>query len=113
MINKIKKIEKPWGYEEVLETNPKYTVKRLFMKNGNQCSFQYHEKKQETVIGLSGSLTVFLGDSEMVLMPGESITLEPFRKHRMIAKNGDCLYMECSTSELDDVVRIQDDYGRK
>ena len=112
-INKIKKIEKPWGYEEILETSPKYTVKRLFMKKGHQCSFQYHEYKQETVTGVSGNLTIFWGDSEIILRPGESITLKPFQKHRMIAKDEDCLYMECSTSELDDVVRIQDDYGRK
>lgn len=111
--NKIKHIEKPWGYEEILETNPKYTVKRLFMKKGQRCSFQYHKKKQETIIGLAGNLTVFFGDGGMVLRPGESITLKPFQKHRMIAKDENCLYMECSTSELDDVIRIRDDYGRK
>ena len=110
---KIKYIEKPWGFEEILETNPRYTVKRLFMKRGHQCSYQYHKKKKETAIVLSGDLTVVLEDKTLVLKPGDFITLEPLTKHRMKAEGGDCLYMECSTSELDDVVRIEDSYGRK
>lgn len=112
-INRIKKIEKPWGFEEILETNKLYTVKRLFMRNGHQCSFQYHKKKKETVVGLSGLLTILYEDGKMILNPGESITIEPLQKHRMAAKLGDCFYLECSTSELDDVVRMSDDYGRE
>jgi mannose-6-phosphate isomerase-like protein (cupin superfamily) len=106
-------IEKPWGYEEILETNPKYTVKRLFMKKGCQCSFQYHEKKQETILSLSGNLTILIEGKEGVLKPGENVTIHPFDKHRMTAKDNDCLYLECSTSELNDVIRIKDDYDRK
>lgn len=83
------------------------------MKKGCQCSYQYHEKKKETAMVLSGDLTIVLEDKTLVLKPGDFITLEPFTKHRMRAEDGDCLYMECSTSEIDDVVRIQDDYGRK
>lgn len=110
--NQAQHIDKPWGYEELLETSPKYTVKRLFMKKGHQCSYQYHEKKQETILCIRGDLTILLEDGEMLLKPGESITIPPLTKHRMIAKSEDCLYIECSTSELDDIVRIQDDYGR-
>ena len=112
-INKIQHINKPWGYEEILETNPKYTVKRLFMKKGSQCSFQYHEKKQETIVGLEGNLVIILEKGELVLKPGESVTIKPLEHHRMFARNENCLYLEASTSELDDVVRIKDDYGRK
>lgn len=96
-----------------METNPKYTVKRLFMKKGCQCSFQYHEKKQETIFALEGNLVIVLGKGELILKPGESVTILPLEKHRMSAKNEDCLYLECSTSELNDVIRIQDDYDRK
>ena len=110
----INRIEKPWGCEEILETNPRYTVKRLFMKKGHQCSFQYHEKKQETIIGLSGNLTILLdGGKKMALKPGEFFTISPFQKHRMIAKDGDCLYMECSNSELDDVHKSRIKYEGK
>lgn len=112
-MNKITKIEKPWGYEEILETNPRYTVKRLFMKSGNQCSLQYHKKKQETILGLNGNLLIFLEDKEIVVKPGDVVTINPMQKHRMIAEEEDCLYLECSTSELNDVIRIKDDYGRK
>jgi mannose-6-phosphate isomerase-like protein (cupin superfamily) len=108
----IKKIEKPWGYEEILETNPKYTVKRLFMKMGQQCSYQYHEKKQETIIVLTGNLAIIMEDKKIIIKPGEVLTINPFEKHRMSAEESDCLYLECSTSDLDDVIRIDDKYGR-
>ena len=112
-INKTEHIEKPWGYEEILETNPEYTLKRLFMKKSYQCSYQYHEKKQETVLCLLGDLTILLEGKEVILRAGESITIYPLQKHRMLAKEKDCSYLECSTSELNDVIRIQDDYGRE
>lgn len=105
-------IDKPWGYEEILETNPNYTVKRLLMKKGNQCSYQYHEQKMETVIVLEGQLHIIGEDGEKLYHPGDVIHIPPMQKHRMKAVEEDCLYMECSTSELDDVVRLEDDYNR-
>jgi mannose-6-phosphate isomerase len=105
-------IDKPWGYEEIIETNPNYTVKKLLMKTGNQCSYQYHEKKKETILALEGELHIVLKDRVAVLKPGETMTIEPFVEHRMRAENEDALYLECSTSELDDVVRLEDDYNR-
>ena len=107
-----KRVDKPWGYEEWVETNSKYVVKRLFMKRGSQCSLQYHEQKMETVIALSGTLSVRAGDDWHQLRPFEHITLKPGVVHRMRADEEDCLYMECSTTELDDVVRLEDQYGR-
>lgn len=112
-INKVQQIDKPWGYEEILETNSGYTVKRLFMKKGAQCSLQYHRKKRETILALKGNLVVILNKGELVLKPGDFITIKPFERHRMFAKDENCLYLEASTSELNDVVRIKDDYGRK
>jgi len=111
-MRKIKKIKKPWGYEEILETNPHYTVKRLFMKKGHQCSYQYHQQKKETIVVLSGKLLIIGEDNKRVFEPGQSITIPPLEKHRMKADKEDCLYLECSTSELDDVIRIKDDYDR-
>lgn len=111
--NPIKHIDKPWGYEEILETNDKYTVKKLLMKKGHQCSYQYHEEKMETILALSGNLIIALEEGEIILSPGEVMTIKPFEKHRMLARDEDALYLECSTSELDDVIRIEDDYGRK
>ena len=78
-------IEKPWGFEEILETNSRYTVKRLFMKKGHQCSCQYHKKKKETAIVLSGDLTVVIEDTTLDLKTGDLTTLRTITKHRMEA----------------------------
>lgn len=111
--NEIKHIDKPWGYEEILETNDKYTMKKLLMKKGHQCSYQYHEQKMETILSLTGDLIIIFENGEVILKPGEVITIKPYEKHRMVARDEDALYLECSTSELEDVVRVEDDYGRK
>jgi mannose-6-phosphate isomerase len=109
-------IKKPWGQEEILEVNEKYVMKRLTMKGGHRCSLQYHELKRETVYVLSGVLKVDMGATKdkletKIFRAGDSITLAPFMVHRMEAVE-DAVYLEASTPELEDVVRIQDDYKR-
>ena len=107
-------IEKPWGQEEILETNEHYTVKRLTMLNGHQCSKQYHNKKTETIYVIYGILTLWLYSGEKLLLdPGNVWTIKPKEIHRMGAQNGIVIYLECSTSQLDDVVRMEDNYGRE
>lgn len=110
------KIEKPWGYEELLECNDKYVVKKLFMKKGHCCSIQYHKLKKETIVVLSGVLIIYIGTTLDTLDKkeyniGDSITIEPYTIHRMEASE-DCLYLETSTNELWDVIRLQDNYYR-
>lgn len=109
-------ISKPWGQEELLEKNDKYMFKRLTMKQGHACSLQYHEVKTESVYLLSGSLKIYAGENateleEWVMKPGEYITIKPFRVHRMEAMT-DSVYLEASTPELEDVVRLEDRYKR-
>lgn len=109
--------DKPWGYEELVECNDKYVVKKLFMKKGNACSIQYHELKTETIVILSGKITIYIGDSleTMTKTPytvGETVTIKPYTVHRMEAEEEDCLYLETSTNEVWDVVRLQDKYNR-
>ena len=111
------RIEKPWGYEELVECNDKYVVKKLFMKKGNACSIQYHELKTETIVVLNGSIIISIGSSledlvKKVYTPGETVTIKPYTVHRMEADTEDCLYLETSTNELWDVVRLQDNYNR-
>ena len=113
----MKRIEKPWGYELLIEHNSQYVMKELGMNKGHKCSIQYHEKKKETVYVLSGILKVYIGDSieeldEIIMKPNDSMTLEPFKVHRMEAVE-DSVYLEASTPELDDVVRLEDEYGRE
>ena len=110
-------IEKPWGKEELLEKNERYMFKRLTMHKGHRCSLQYHEKKIETIYVLSGALKIVQGDSidslkEIIYQPHEVITLKLGKIHRMEAAE-DCVYLEASTPEIEDVVRLKDDYNRE
>lgn len=111
------KTEKPWGYEELIECNDRYVVKKLFMKQGNACSIQYHKLKTETIVVLSGLLRIYIGtigEPDLIYMDysiGQTITINPYTIHRMEALE-DSLYIECSTNELWDIVRLQDNYGR-
>lgn len=108
-------INKPWGYEDLLEVNDHYVLKRLFMKGGECCSLQYHEKKHETIFVLTGTLVVMYGDSvdklETIELNNYYLVIPPLKIHRMYGIT-DCIYLEVSTPELDDVVRLQDMYGR-
>ena len=111
-----KKIIKPWGYEELVEYNKKYVVKKLFMKEGHSCSTQYHKLKTETILVLKGNLRIFIGNDINSLEfkdynEGDYITIKPYTIHKMLGIT-DCLYLETSTNELWDVVRLQDDYNR-
>ena len=113
----MRKIKKPWGYEELIEVNDKYILKKLKMNKGHMCSLQYHEKKRETIYVLKGKLKIYLGNdqddaSEFIMCSHDTITLEPLTIHRMEAIE-DSIYLEASTPELDDVVRLNDEYGRE
>lgn len=101
------KTDKPWGYEILLEQNDKYVVKFIFMKKGEKCSLQYHEHKMETIYLLEGVM-LCMGQT---WISGRNFTIKPGVHHRMEAAT-DIEYLECSTPELDDVVRLSDDYGR-
>jgi mannose-6-phosphate isomerase len=110
-----RKIIKPWGYEILLEKNSKYMFKKLFMKKGHQCSLQYHKKKRETIYVLSGKLKIFLGKKsnlkQKLFKKGDVITINPGTVHRMFGVTNST-YLEASTPELSDVVRLTDDYNR-
>ncbi len=109
----MKVIEKPWGREEILEVNSCYMVKRLFMKSGSRCSLQYHKNKRETIVVISGTLLIARNHIEdITLYPGDYLTIIAGQKHRMEGVT-DVIYLEASTPEQDDVVRIRDDYGRE
>lgn len=109
-------IEKPWGREEVIEINARYMVKKLTMNKGHRCSIQYHNTKCETIYVLSGKLRIYYGPElgkleAKIFSGGETITIVPKVVHRMEAVE-DSVYLEASTPEMDDVVRLEDDYKR-
>ena len=109
-------IEKPWGKEEVIEINDKYMMKKLTMLKGHRCSLQLHNHKKETIYVLSGQLRIISGPNQdnltgKIYTEGESITISPGVVHRMEGVE-DSIYLEASTPEMDDVVRLVDDYER-
>jgi len=111
----MQRVDKPWGYELIWAKTDRYVGKVLHINAGHRLSLQYHNKKDETIHLWSGRLTLVVDEGkgliEREMKPGESYHIRPGTKHRMIAIN-DCDILEASTPELDDVVRLEDSYGR-
>ncbi|MCP4897772.1 MAG: cupin domain-containing protein [bacterium] len=110
-------VDKPWGHEEIFAETEFYVGKILFVKEGEALSLQFHEKKTETLRVLDGQLNLTTGlDPEKLecveLQSGDVFHIEPGRVHRMVGAS-DCHILEVSTPELDDVVRLDDRYGRE
>ena len=112
-MNKIKIVKKPWGSETWYANTKKYVGKILFIKKGYRLSKQYHRKKHETMYTLEGKYIMELNGRNKIIKKGQSITVKPRMVHRMYAKFGDVRLLEVSTPEIWDVVRLDDDYGRK
>jgi quercetin dioxygenase-like cupin family protein len=108
----VKIVEKPWGKETWLCVEDEYAGKILEIKKGHRTSMQHHKKKKESIYVLSGTLRIETKKGEKVVKKGETVTLNPGDRHRLCADE-DVILIEVSTPELDDVVREEDDYGRK
>ncbi len=110
-----RRVEKPWGYELIWAQTERYVGKLLHIREGQRLSLQYHRQKDETIFVQAGRLTLVVdeGDGlvERELSPGDSYHIRPLTKHRMLGVT-DCDVLEVSTPELDDVVRLEDAYGR-
>ncbi|MFH0977707.1 MAG: cupin domain-containing protein [Candidatus Woesearchaeota archaeon] len=109
--NPSKIVDKPWGRELWLEVNPFYVLKILEVKKGCAFSLQYHREKHETWYFLEGSAEVVHGDSSIIATKGRIIVVPPHTIHRITAKEF-TRFVEVSTPQLTDVVRLADDYGR-
>jgi len=112
-------IEKPWGHEEIWAQTARYAGKILFIKKGHRLSRQYHRVKEETIMVQEGVLTCEEGprsDGESViehtLLPGDIFHVRPGTIHRFCADETDVRLIEVSTAEIQDVVRLEDDYRR-
>jgi mannose-6-phosphate isomerase-like protein (cupin superfamily) len=110
-------VPKPWGEELWLAHTDRYAGKVLVLKQGHRLSLQYHERKHEVQYVESGRIKYTLGtpdepaQREVIAEAGTVIELPPGTVHRMEALE-DSRIFEVSTPELDDVVRLDDDYGR-
>jgi len=112
----VQRIDKPWGYELRFACTDRYAGKLIFITAGHQLSLQYHENKDEAFLVHEGRLELVLGhgaDQRVeALGPGEARRIPPGTVHRFRAVT-DCTLFEVSTPELDDVVRLEDDFGRE
>lgn len=114
----MRRIDKPWGYELIFAETEYYIGKILFIEKGKRLSLQFHKKKDESIFLYKGKMTLEVSskiDPEMlenkILKQGESHRIVPGTIHRFHALE-DCEIIEVSTIELDDIVRLKDDYGR-
>lgn len=111
-----RRVPKPWGFEIIWAETERYAGKMLHIERGHALSLQYHQRKDETIYVLSGLLDLEFGGPEQPLRtvrlgPGQSFRVRPLLRHRMTAVET-CELVEASTPELDDVVRLDDRYGR-
>jgi mannose-6-phosphate isomerase len=112
-----RRVDKPWGHEIIWAHTDRYVGKLLVINSGRRLSFQYHEIKDESIHVLSGRLKLTLENDAGViedreLGPGEGAHVATGRRHRYEAIET-CTLIEVSTPELDDVIRIEDDFGRE
>lgn len=112
----VRVVPKPWGHEVIWAHTDRYVGKLLHVKAGHALSVQYHERKDETLHLLRGTMIYRVRDGEALvevpLRAGESFRNEPGTVHQMEAVT-DCDVLEASTPDLDDVVRLSDRYGRQ
>ena len=113
--DEITRVDKPWGYELHWAKTDRYVGKVLHVDAGHALSLQYHNLKDETIMLWSGRLRFEIrrGDQteEFEMTPGDRIHVPPKTIHRLTAVE-DCDLIEVSTPELDDIVRLDDRYGR-
>jgi mannose-6-phosphate isomerase len=117
-IDRARIVDKPWGHEEIFAlVVGKFCGKVLHVNAGEALSLQYHERKEEVIAVQSGHCRMHAGEHESAMtvhemVPGDSIHLPPGARHRVEALT-DVVLLEVSTTELDDVVRLEDRYGRE
>jgi mannose-6-phosphate isomerase len=115
-VSDIPRVDKPWGYELHWAKTDRYVGKIIHIDKGHALSLQYHNRKDETIMLLSGRLLFEIQENGQLVQhevkPFERFHVTPGTVHRMTAIE-DCDVVEVSTPELDDVVRLEDRYGRE
>ena len=112
----VRRVEKPWGHEVIYGLTERYCGKLLFIRKGEQLSLQLHRRKDEVIYVHEGTIELEIraddgGEEREVVGPGHAFRLRPGVVHRWAALE-DAVVLEVSTPELDDVVRLEDRYGR-
>jgi mannose-6-phosphate isomerase len=105
-------VSKPWGREIWYAHEDRYAGKVLEITKGHALSLQKHERKMETLYLQSGRILYHFNGAEYEMLPGQCVTNRPGDIHRMEALE-DSVFLEVSTPDLDDVIRLEDRYGRE
>jgi mannose-6-phosphate isomerase len=109
------RVEKPWGYELWWARTGRYVGKHIHVRKGHALSLQYHNQKDETIFVWAGRILFESKEGDTLvgreMGPGDAVHVTPGTVHRMTAIE-DTDIMEVSTPEVDDVVRLEDRYGR-
>lgn len=112
----MRRVPKPWGHELIWAETDRYVAKILHIVEGHRLSRQYHRVKDETLYVESGKLLLEIGEAasaqHVTMEPGDTYRVTPGTIHRMVAVT-DVRVFEVSTPELEDVVRLEDSYGRE
>jgi mannose-6-phosphate isomerase len=114
----VRRVDKPWGYELIWALTDTYCGKVLFVRAGHALSLQFHREKDESWLVQTGRAKLELGEAgqgalaEEVVGPGYAFHYRPGTVHRVTALD-DTTILEVSTPHLDDVVRLEDAYGRE
>lgn len=115
-MEKVETVNKPWGYEKILQKGDRVVVKEMRISAGKRMSLQKHIQKEEIITVIFGYLIVWFSEDDQdskILGQGESLLVKPGTIHRFgAADQTDVILIEASTPELDDVVRLADDFGR-
>lgn len=112
----VSRVEKPWGYEIIYALTDRYCGKVLFIRKDEQLSLQFHREKDEVIYVHAGRIEMEIGDPGgpldiEVVGPGHAFHIQPGTVHRWRALE-DTTVLEVSTPEIDDIVRLEDRYGR-
>jgi len=111
----VRRVPKPWGEEIIFAETDRYAGKILVVRQNGMLSLQYHRRKDETLYLYRGRAKLWIEEAgrlvERTLMPGDACRVRPGTRHRLLAEE-DSEIFEVSTPELEDVVRLEDLYGR-
>mgnify|MGYP001561131215 FL=1 len=113
MRNIVQVHQKPWGRELWYAIGPTYLGKIIVIEKGHRLSLQFHRVKHETIYAFQGSFLLQIGHKRRKMREGSVAVIPPGTVHRFEARYGRAVLLEVSTPQAGDVVRLEDDYGRR
>ena len=105
---------KPWGRYEIIDKKPRFWIKKLFINQGERLSLQSHQYRDEYWLVLDGKIKAINGPDQLILSPGEQLKVNKGVKHRIVGLTNACVVeIALGLVKETDIIRYQDEYGRK